>query len=268
MFPVNMNQQEVNLKLVGEVEKHPELYNFKLPEFTRKSVTDKAWQEVADEMNMPVADVKEKWRNLRSVFMRRMRSPEDGSKKKAYYLEHAMKFCLPYIKQNNTSSSLVLSSTGTTQSTNEELVENIDTCEENSFQLHFPQLSSPAPTDPSNSPATSPFQQNNVTLPQQTKDKPVKFSLPLQGNKLFIVRNKAAGNTDHQYHQPDFNRHKKAKIQINSAESTSKKLDRQQSIKMFLLSLMPELEELTDYQIKLFKRRVFCIIDEVSNSRE
>jgi len=33
---------------------------------------------------------------------------------------------------------------------------------------------------------------------------------------------------------------------------------------MFLLSLIPELEDLSDSQIKLFKRRVFNIIDDIS----
>lgn len=54
MFAVNqtMSDQELNLRLVGEVEKHEELYNYKLPEYSRKDVTEKAWQEVAAELNM------------------------------------------------------------------------------------------------------------------------------------------------------------------------------------------------------------------------
>lgn len=47
-----MSDQELNLKLVGEVEKHEVLYNYKLPGYSRKDITDKAWQEVAAEMNM------------------------------------------------------------------------------------------------------------------------------------------------------------------------------------------------------------------------
>lgn len=51
---------------------------------------------------------------------------------------------------------------------------------------------------------------------------------------------------------------------MNEAENSSQKIDRQQGIKMFLLSLIPELEDLSDSQIKLFKRRVFNIIDDIS----
>ena len=47
-----MSDQELNVKFVGEVEKHEELYNYKLPAYSRKDVTEKAWQMVAAEVNM------------------------------------------------------------------------------------------------------------------------------------------------------------------------------------------------------------------------
>lgn len=47
LFFVNMNDQEQNLKFDGEVVKHKELYNYKLPGYPRKDITEKAWQEVA-----------------------------------------------------------------------------------------------------------------------------------------------------------------------------------------------------------------------------
>lgn len=47
-----MSDQEINLKFVGEVEKHEVLYNYKLAGYSRKEVTEKAWQEVAAEVNM------------------------------------------------------------------------------------------------------------------------------------------------------------------------------------------------------------------------
>lgn len=48
-----MSDQEMNIKLVGAVEKHEALYNYKLPDYSRKDVTEKAWKEVAAEVNMP-----------------------------------------------------------------------------------------------------------------------------------------------------------------------------------------------------------------------
>jgi hypothetical protein len=42
-----MSDQELNMKLVGAVENHEVLYNYKLPEYSRKDVTEKAWKEVS-----------------------------------------------------------------------------------------------------------------------------------------------------------------------------------------------------------------------------
>lgn len=38
-----------NVKFVQEVEKYPCLYNFKLPEYSKKSVTEAAWESIAKE---------------------------------------------------------------------------------------------------------------------------------------------------------------------------------------------------------------------------
>ncbi|KAG8287283.1 hypothetical protein J6590_042620 [Homalodisca vitripennis] len=45
------------------------------------------------------AECKNKWRNLRTVFMRKIKPSPSGSgaKKKAYYLAEAMQFCLPFV---------------------------------------------------------------------------------------------------------------------------------------------------------------------------
>ncbi|KAJ8942854.1 hypothetical protein NQ314_009916 [Rhamnusium bicolor] len=40
------------IKLVGEIEKHECLYNYKLAEYSRKDVTEKAWREVATKTNL------------------------------------------------------------------------------------------------------------------------------------------------------------------------------------------------------------------------
>ncbi|KAG8334896.1 hypothetical protein J6590_080432 [Homalodisca vitripennis] len=47
-----MGDQELNLKLVAEVEKYEVLYNYKLPGYSRKDITDKAWHEIGVAMNM------------------------------------------------------------------------------------------------------------------------------------------------------------------------------------------------------------------------
>lgn len=47
-----MNEQILNIKLVGEVEKHPELFNYQLPAYSRRDITEKAWSEVGKAVNL------------------------------------------------------------------------------------------------------------------------------------------------------------------------------------------------------------------------
>ena len=45
------SEQEFNEKLADVVERYSCLYNYKLPEYSRKDVTEKAWAAVAKEVN-------------------------------------------------------------------------------------------------------------------------------------------------------------------------------------------------------------------------
>ena len=47
-----MGEKEQNIKLVQKVEKYPWLHNYKLPQYSRKDHTEKAWNEVAVKMEM------------------------------------------------------------------------------------------------------------------------------------------------------------------------------------------------------------------------
>lgn len=105
--------------------------------------------------------------------------------------------------------------------------------------------------------------QPNLTPSQQTIDPPVQFSSSNQAKKKLTLKKKtSAADADHSV--AEYFKAKRARLQLNEAENGSQKIDRQQGIKMFLLSLIPELEDLSDSQIKLFKRRVFNIIDDIS----
>lgn len=47
--------------------------------------------------------------------------------------------------------------------------------------------------------------------------------------------------------------------------ATFHNIDRQESLKMFLLGLLPELKVFNDTQIKILKQRIFSLIDETSS---
>lgn len=49
---IKLSEQALNLKFVQEVEKYPCLYNCTLTAYSRKDVTEKAWEVVGKEHNL------------------------------------------------------------------------------------------------------------------------------------------------------------------------------------------------------------------------
>ncbi|XP_076655286.1 uncharacterized protein LOC143360381 [Halictus rubicundus] len=83
------------------IEKYPCLYNHTLSDYSRKDITEKAWNEVANEIKWRVADCKEKWRNIRNGFVRSLKPAASGSsakQRRQYYLHDVMQFVLPFVK--------------------------------------------------------------------------------------------------------------------------------------------------------------------------
>ncbi|XP_054285282.1 uncharacterized protein LOC129001852 [Macrosteles quadrilineatus] len=248
-----MNDQELNMKLVGEVEKREVLYNYKLPGYSRKDLTEKAWKEVSVELGLPARDCKEKWRNLRTVFIRKMKPSPCGSggRKKAYYLEDAMRFCLPFIKVVSPSSGNLPTPCITQQSTGDN----------EGSETQVEEYDDESTNAPQNFLSMSPS--NLYDAPQQTENPPASLSSK-STSQIQKKKNKRSAALADQLVAAYFTA-KKAKLLSNAnADIINQKIDRQQGIKMFLLSLLPELDELSDSQIKLFKRQVLRVIDDIS----
>ncbi|CAH0399468.1 unnamed protein product [Chilo suppressalis] len=182
-----------NLTLVKSIEKFPCLYNHHCIDYSKKEVTDIAWNVVANETKLTVAECREKWKNLRYGFIRSLRPNPDGSSKKKYYLHDDMEFVLPFIKFLSKSSQM--------PATNLE----IDTDDDiNDYT-----------TDKGQSPQ---FEYDNLFQNAEPLRKKIRL------------------------YEPD---------RINDAR------------KMFLLSLLPEVNELTENQMKCFRRKVLALLDEI-----
>ncbi|KAF0709524.1 BESS domain-containing protein [Aphis craccivora] len=166
-----------------------------------------------------------------------------------------MHFCLPFIKTSAPPSAgnlppVPLNSPG-------EVVDDTEIFEDSASQMDLSQTFVPTQTSFPDSPVHSPFQLSNST----ENSTPFKQTID-QPEKIEFEKKTSAAAADHSV--AEYFNAKRARLQINEAENSSQKIDRQQGIKMFLLSLIPELEDLNDSQIKLFKRRVFNIIDDIS----
>uniref|UniRef100_A0A0A9Y611 Transcription factor Adf-1 n=2 Tax=Lygus hesperus TaxID=30085 RepID=A0A0A9Y611_LYGHE len=227
------------------------LYNYNCPGHTRKDLMDKAWQEVAAKVNLPAAECKERWRNLRTVFIRKIKQSQDGHgrrRRTSYYLTDAMQFCLPFIMPRTSSKSLP------------SIHNNIDTTSEISNQKEInDDPISPAESSDDLGPQHS-FQQ--MELSQTEYNNPSYSTLPIASQKVEVE-----SEEDEDQCVVEGFEVKRARLESTAIKgaAVSQNIEKMEALKMFLLSLLPELGDLDDSQIKLFKRRVFNIIDEITN---
>ncbi|XP_028155719.1 uncharacterized protein LOC114349516 [Diabrotica virgifera virgifera] len=98
-----------NIKFVRVVERHPCIWNFNLQEYSKRDTTEKAWAEIAEEINETVSNCRERWRNIRTAFLRSLKTPPDRSaknSKKRYYLSKYLQFLVPYTKRKKLFGNL------------------------------------------------------------------------------------------------------------------------------------------------------------------
>uniref|UniRef100_A0A023F6Q1 Putative alcohol dehydrogenase transcription factor myb/sant-like protein n=1 Tax=Triatoma infestans TaxID=30076 RepID=A0A023F6Q1_TRIIF len=229
-----MNEQVFNLKFVQEVEKHPVLYNCTLPGYSRKDLTEKAWKEVGEAVNLSQGDCKEKWKNLRAVFVRNMKPGPAVKKKKPYYLTEAMQFALPFVKSLTTAVPH-----------HPEVMLDVNEREDGDSEYH---TSSQSPK-----PSTSTFHQSDDSQQCLQPHQPLVDPL---AKDIILRKIKLPPNDEDERSYTEYFHAKKARTSTD---------ERNEGIKMFLLSLLPELEEMTDHQLKIFRRRMLQTIDEITN---
>lgn len=187
-----------------------------------------------------------------------------GAKRKSYYLENAMHFCLPFIKTSAPPSSEICHQYHSTL-----LVKLLKTQKYGRIVhpkwIHHKHLY----LHKHHSLTLQYIHRFNIVIQPRIQHHLNKqlihrysFHRPLKPRKNYLWKKTSAADADHSV--SEYFNAKRARLQMNKAENSSQKIDRQQGIKMFLLSLIPELEDLSDSQIKLFKRRVFNIIDDIS----
>lgn len=140
-------------------------------------------------------------------------------------------------------------------------MENTEVCEDDihltnsSYNSTTNQLQPPPPLlSPSASPVLS--LQSNCP-PEQPSSFRIKKNLK--------VKNKSAIEVDTCV--AEYFKAKKARLEaiLSTVTTNSYNSERKEALKMFLLSLMPEVEHFNNDQIKIFKRKIFSVIDDISS---
>ncbi|XP_037808835.1 uncharacterized protein DDB_G0288805 [Lucilia sericata] len=99
-----------NVKFVQLVESKPCLWNSTLPEYSKKDEIQNAWQEVANETKDTVRNCRERWRTIRSSFLRSLKlsRTSTGRGKRKYYLSKYLQFLIPFTKTRLKNSSTII----------------------------------------------------------------------------------------------------------------------------------------------------------------
>ncbi|EAT35328.1 AAEL012501-PA [Aedes aegypti] len=109
MGPTKMTpeDQAFNITFVGEVKKHPCLFDSNSTEYKQAPVQDKAWIALSASVGESVDMCKKRWRNLRCCMTRYLKSVRDNVdnnsslRRKPYYLYNHMQFVIPYLKMKD-----------------------------------------------------------------------------------------------------------------------------------------------------------------------
>lgn len=216
-------------------------------------------------MHVLVNECKEKWRNLRTTFVRRMKESKSGSKaKKPYYLNEAMQFTIPFVK------TCAIPSGNLSPIPNEDF--EIADVWENSNISEYPEpnqqdsnpVSSPdmiislSSNHPSTSNSTTPLitkqsENERVNTPESTFFK----SKYTPGKKVKKNKNYNSSSTDADKAFTEYFEAKKAKLVDSTSDA------RTDSVKQFLNSLIPDLLTMSDAQLRTYKRRSIELIDTI-----
>ncbi|CAH1983597.1 unnamed protein product [Acanthoscelides obtectus] len=213
------------VEFVKLVEAFPCLYNHSLSDYSRKDVTDKGWADIASKMNWTVPECKEKWRNVRNGFVKSLKMLPSGSaakSRKPYYLYDEMQFVIPFLKPTN----------------NEKDPGNIPLCYSSQSTANSPNAVDTQSTlindvETQHSPTNEELL--DATQPPKKKARPSNNDV----NSTFVEYISA----------------KKKHL-----EKSMQRADTENPRRMFLLSLLPDIENLSNDNMRLLKIDMMSLI--------
>lgn len=212
-----------------------------------------------------VSECKEKWRNLRSTFAKNLKPKQSGTGragKRPYYLMEAMQFAIPFIKVAGNPSGNLPSSSSTPEGGEVDVGQEEETL--STEDLASPEIASPEIASPeiaSHEIASPGICYPDIASPPPTlQDQPTPGpSTGTRGPYGYPIRKRKLGRAQGDAEQAfsEYFAAKKAKLAPKEGSS------REEGIRHFLLSLMPDLVQMNDVQLRKFKRRALELVEEV-----
>ncbi|XP_055855048.1 uncharacterized protein LOC129918488 [Episyrphus balteatus] len=245
----------LNAKLCRLVQENPCMYDRSAPNYLKKDYVERAWTNIAREVNDTVGSCKERWRNIRTAYARSVniyKSPCGPNRHKRYYLHDELQFLTKHIAPGLPSIPIRVLTPTELEEMHENSRQSIDVTDESSnYQIN---LDSPSPPpqpetiDEQVQEDESDHEQERDTEPEQETDRqpesesqPVNEELPVQAKK------RRRNNSD------EISKEIVPKTQKRDLDSD------------FLQSLLPDMKIMNYRQKILFKGKIFQALEEVFN---
>lgn len=228
------------IKFVRLVKRFPCLYNFNLPEYTQRTKIDAAWQKIGQEMKLDAKTLRDRWRNYRTVFLRRCKAEKEGgasAPKTPYYLKDEMNFLLDFVKvvvplkedpTENHSYTIIMKNEDVVE---KDIVEDDDDVDEEIEQDNQEEFEYDESTTAFN------------TIPNPSSSS-IKKPLPKQ-----LFNSSTVVNNDSQF------------IDLSAVSQTPVDPNTNPR-KLFIMSITPELDKMTNKQFRRFRKIVLDYMDQ------
>ncbi|XP_055676533.1 uncharacterized protein LOC129785891 [Lutzomyia longipalpis] len=249
---VRHREHQENVRLVRLVKQNPCLYDFGMSEYSDREHIEKVWKKIAQEMGDNPQNVRDKWRNLRTVFLRKLKAEQNGQTLKCrYYLMDEMKFIMPFVKMTvpyQIASKQTTTDEEVTLDTSKNTDEDEETTTNTKRRIRSRRLK-PVET---------------VEEPRECEEYEVVLEEPFpqtstasDSEKKKLIRSLIHEiDTENETYSINYGEVKTQKRKYSSSDTENPR-------KMFLLSLLPEMEQMTDKQMSFFRRKVLALLDDI-----
>ncbi|XP_012157045.1 uncharacterized protein LOC105664859 [Ceratitis capitata] len=257
--------QKLNIRFVQTVQKYPVIYNTKIKGYKHKQcirAREKAWTAISEQFKCDVLPLQKKWRNFRATLLQKLSQKQKGQDAQPYYLYDYIKFLIPYLEKSYEprESNAKYEKTDNEEikgQVNQQCAEEyeIDGIDQNTMNYEY--YDSDEIITTKQKPSLSSLKGNIITVepterssnPQhRLKRKPNAFS-----NRKFMT---SAHST------PLSNATRVVSTPIGNTE-LEELANGEYAKKHFLFSLIPDLNEMSNSQMRHFKYKVLGLIDEV-----
>nr|XP_034836858.1 uncharacterized protein LOC117993214 [Maniola hyperantus] len=281
-----MSDSKSVVQFVKDIENQPCLYNTKSHEYVNHALKRKTWMHIAKKWNCTVAECKEKWRKIRTAYSRSLKPKYRDNKRlptRPYYLASYLKFITPTKHSVPPSKSNDIKTEMTPHEENDALEDSdnkLDEDEQSDEMLED--------NDCFNSDNDEFFNDNNTSMDEETISNEVnKTREPNKVRNNFISIMECIDTITNDVKNPKIrkshvilkdmkgtikNKVNKTKEAEESKISNSNNHISEQRCsycvnieskprKMLLFSLLPDIEALTEHQMRTFRRELIDLID-------